>query len=608
MLLRSLILFALVVLSLSAGAQPPDEKNRDSIHIYQRIQTFSEKNRFLYMLYESVFRPVNPRPVKNAPAPHAEIKPVYFRPYEGKYIRRIRIQTFDPFGYDPNDTSIAPKNFLQRSGNAVHIKTMNLKVRNTLQIRENEKFDSLKVKETERLIRLQSSVREVFVIPELAGKDSVDLHIRVYDVWSIIVTGYVSTSNIVTVVRDKNFLGLGHQFNNRYSQQFDGKYAYELNYYVPSISNTFINSTATYKIDENKNYSQGLSLDRPFYSVLTQYGYGASFLQQVSRGTLKSMVDSSLFLQKYVSNSHDYWFGRSWQLTRGNSEADRTQNLITSLRYMRIHYLENAPEGYDSLHLRDNEDFWLFSVGVSKRNYKQDNYIFNYGFTEDVPTGRAFSFIGGYQIKDELPRWYFGSKIYLANYHPWGYLNSYVEYGAFLHDSNVEEGTVTAGLNYFSNLISVGRWKLRQFIKPTLTLGVNRRKTDNLSINDEAGIRGFNSEGLQGTQKATLTLQLQSYAPWNILGFRFGPFLVCTFGMLGTEQKGFNSAPVYSSIGLGLLIKNEFLVISNFQVSLAFYPRIPGVGEGIFKTNPVKTTDFGFRGFDISRPSPVSYY
>jgi hypothetical protein len=561
------------------------------------------------MLYASVFRPVNPHPEPlSSHSVHAEIKPTYYRQFEGKYIRSIRIQTFDPFGYDPRDTTTTPLSFFQKAGNYTHVKTLPFKVKNLLQMKKNDIFDSLKVKESERLIRSQSSVREVFVIPSMTNSDSVDIHIRVYDVWSIIVTGVFSTTNGVLNIRDKNFLGLGHQFSNRYAQNFEGKYAYETSYFVNNISNTFINATMSYAIEENKNYRQGISIDRPFYSVLTRYAFGASLHQQVTRVEMLTIEDSTAFLQKFVSNTQDYWFGRSWQLVRGKSEAERTQSLISSVRYYRMHYKERAPEGYDTLLHRANEDFFLYTIGIAKRNYKQDNYIFNYGFTEDVPTGKAFSVIAGYQIKDSLRRWYLGSKIYLANYHPWGYFNTYVEYGGFINKSNLQEGNITAGINYFSNLLRIGRWKIRQFIKPQITLGIRRTRSDNLSLNNGAGIMGFNSEGLKGTQKAVFTFQLQSYAPWNVIGFRFGPFLVASFGMLGSELHGFKRAPVFSAIGIGVLIKNEYLVMNTFQMSIAFYPRIPGVGEYITKTNPIKTSDFGFRGFDITRPYPVSYY
>jgi hypothetical protein len=64
---------------------------------------------------------------------------------------------------------------------------------------------------------------------------------------------------------------------------------------------------------------------------------------------------------------------------------------------------------------------------------------------------------------------------------------------------------------------------------------------------------------------------------------------------------------MYSLLGLGVLIKNENLVFSTFQFSISFYPLIPGVGKDVFKVNSFKTTDFGFRDFEIGKPASVIY-
>ena len=103
-------------------------------------------------------------------------------------------------------------------------------------------------------------------------------------------------------------------------------------------------------------------------------------------------------------------------------------------------------------------------------------------------------------------------------------------------------------------------------------------------------------------------MQTQSYAPWHLIGFRFGPYLVCSLGMLGDEVKGFKNSKLYSQIGLGVLIRNENLVVNRFQISISFYPLIPGIGQNVFKMNAFSTTDFGFRNFEIEKPATMIYH
>jgi len=57
----------------------------------------------------------------------------------------------------------------------------------------------------------------------------------------------------------------------------------------------------------------------------------------------------------------------------------------------------------------------------------------------------------------------------------------------------------------------------------------------------------------------------------------------------------------------GILIKNDYLMFNTFQVSMTFYPFIPGRGNNIFKTNVYATGDYGYRDFEISKPGVINY-
>jgi hypothetical protein len=102
-------------------------------------------------------------------------------------------------------------------------------------------------------------------------------------------------------------------------------------------------------------------------------------------------------------------------------------------------------------------------------------------------------------------------------------------------------------------------------------------------------------------------MQTQAYSPWNLIGFNFGPCLIYSLGFLGDQGKGFKSSKVYSQLGFGVLIKNENLVFGTFQISISFYPIIPGIGQDVFKFNAFSTTGFGFRDFVIGKPVVAVY-
>ena len=344
-----------------------------------------------------------------------------------------------------------------------------------------------------------------------------------------------------------------------------------------------------YSYDEYENFVKGFAIDRPLFSPFAKWAGGINFLQEFQKDSIP-ISDTLSMRQRFKYNSQDYWVANAVQIFKGNSENDRTTNFISALRFFRTHYLEKPIEMYDSLHFYSNEDFYLASVGISTRKYRKEKFIFKYGVTEDVPIGQVYNITSGYQIKNNIGRFYLSGKISFGNFYPWGYLSTDFEYGTFFRSSRAEQGVFNAGANYFTGLFEIGKWKFRQFVKTQVTIGTRRLPNEILSINDVLGINGFNSYAVLGTNRLLLKLQTQSYAPWNFIGFRFGPYLVYSLGMLGDGVSGIINSRVYSQIGLGVLIKNDYLVLNTFQFSISFYPIIPGKG----KDNPkLSISNFG---------------
>lgn len=604
-----ILLFVSILISDFAIAQQTPAK-KDSTHIYENIEAFSKQSKFTKFLYRIVFKPVNPATAKKKAKKKGYKKPVQkpYSAFEGKIIRHINIETLDPFGYSISDTLAATQNFFIKVGNDLHVKSQPVAIRNLLLIRQNQLFDSLLVKESERLVRSRGYVHDVsfFVKATSKNSDSVDIFIRELDNWSIIPKVVASNSRILINLTDKNFIGFGHEFQNGFTWHYaPDYYAYTTNYYIPNIRNTYINATLHYNTDQFNNFTKSVAVDRPFFSPLAKWAAGAFFTQEFSMDS--ALASDSLYVVRRIKfNAQDYWAGNASQLFKGNTENNRTTNFISTVRLFRIRYLEKPIEAGDAQPAFSNENFYMASIGISSRKYVQDKYIFKYGVTEDVPVGKVYNITGGYQEKNNSGRIYFGLRFSSGNYHRWGYLSSNFEYGTFIRASHTEQGVFTAGVNYFTGLFEIGTWKFRQFVKPQVTIGISRFSSDSITLNDGYGLDGFNSPELSGIGRVLFTMQTQSYCPWNIIGFRFGPYVIYSLGLL-SDNAGFTNSKVYSQFGFGVLIKNENLVFSTFQISLAFYPIIPGTGLDVFKMNSFKATDFGFRDFEIGKPGTMVY-
>ena len=332
--------------------------------------------------------------------------------------------------------------------------------------------------------------------------------------------------------------------------------------------------------------------------------------QQLKTDTIYQPDSTARFLASSAV-PQDYWAAGSWKLAKGNTEDDRATNLIIGARISSIVFMERPGGAFENLEIYRDRATFLGSVGLSTRKYLRDRYIFNYGFIEDVPIGRSYGLVGGYEMRLD-PRWYVGAHYSWGQYYRWGYFSISLRYGNYFRSGAYEQGAVQGGISYFTGLLEVGKWKFRQFVKPAFTVGIARLPNDNITLNEgRGGIRGFVSSEISGTHRLLLTLQTQSYAPWKLLGFQFGPYFVFSMGVLGDARAGFDKSTVYTQFGLGVLVNNRYLVFENFELSISFFPLIPGTGENNGKNiiigNTFSTTDFGFPDFGLGRPEVVGY-
>ncbi|MBO3097103.1 hypothetical protein [Gelidibacter pelagius] len=591
--------------------------------MYQKIEDYSEKRKFTKTLHKLVFRSTTKRPVKS---PKNRPKQD-FAPFEGKIIRNITIQSHDPFGFSFTDSTQTANSWIEKTGNFIHIKTKAFAIRNTLLIKENTPLDTLLLSESERLIRSQSYIRRLEVTAKNAGssKDSVDLHIEVLDSWSLIPSASISTSKTRLRLKNRNFLGFGHEFNNSVTKSMENSnYGYEMSYTVPNIKNTFIETTLAYKIDLDGQYSKILDIERPFYSPYSRWA-GGIYLDEQYRMEELNDAQGEPKLQDFRYHTQDFWGGHAFRIFDGTSEKERTTNLISSLRFLHVGYRERPSATYDSIGYFANESFYLGSLGIASRQFVKDDYIFRDGTIEDVPIGTVYAITGGYQRKNQHNRMYLGARASHGNYFKWGYLSTSFEIGSFVDHSHLEQTTISLEAKYFTNLISLGNnWKMRQFVKPQILIGTNRLGSEgdritidqknkfrgvydnNYDLKQGAGIPGFKSD-LMGTKKYVLSLQTQFYSPWEVWGFRLNPYVNLSAAALGNEDESVLKSKLYSSFSIGVIIRNDYLVFNSFQLSFSFYPQIPGQGNNIFKTNAYETDDFGFQDFDLGKPTPVWY-
>ena len=599
---KIIVLFFLCFCFQSNYAQSNNTEKDSTEEMYSKIRNYSKKRNFTKTLHKLVFKSRKPKKKEEFLRQYDTIK------YDGKIIRKINIITLDPFGYSVVDTTAQPKFWGERTGNRLHLKTKKIAIYNLLLIKKNTPYDAYKIQESERIIRSQRYVSAVKISKELANKesDSIDITIRVLDSWSTIPRFSISNSKVSFGVKEKDFLGTGQELDYRFTNRFDdGKNANEVTYSIPNIKNSFISTVLYYKMDLDNNYSKSIDIERAFYSPLTKWAAGVYVGQEFRKDTLQG-PDLEYAFQSFKYNYQDVWTGKATKLFQ--DENNEITNLIIAGRFLNVDYTERPTDEYDPTHFYSDEKLILSGIGINRRNFIKDSYIFRNGMTEDVPIGKIYGLTFGYQHKNKLWRPYIGGQVSFGNYYRLGFLSMNFEAGTFFSESKTYQTSFLFEANYFTKLYSIGTWKLRQFINPKIVIGINHEDIigDKLNINEDNGLSGFNA-ALYGTNKMILSFQTQTYTPKEVWGFRLNPYFNYSIAALGNPHDSMTRNKAYSKLTIGVLISNDYLVFSTFQLSLSYYPSTAMNGDNSFKTNTLANSDYGLQSFELAKPKIVEY-
>lgn len=609
MKLKTLLIVWLFLCSNLIVLGQSKNNSKDSIKVYKNIESYSKRSNFGKFIHRLLFKSTRKKqPSTNAVRKKYLLKKSFDK-HDGKIIRKIVIETYDPFGYSLDNPNETPRSF-EKFGNSLHVKSKNWTIRNILLFKEKQPLDSLLAKESERLIRKQRFVRSVIIKPiDLNNKDSVDISVKVLDSWSFIPTGSISSSSGTFELTERNFLGLGQEIYGDISNRFDDKKnAYSARYTITNFKNTFINTSVNYSSTFDNTIVKSARMERKFFSPFTKLA-GGIFIE--SRKFYDSIPDNQTNFQTFLfkNETHDFWLGHSFKIFKGKNEDYRMTNLITTIGYTKTDYLNSPSALFDPTNYFSDQETYLASIGVNTRKFAEDKFLFNYGILEDVPYGQVYSITGGFQHKNLVKRAYFGGRFAYGNYFPFGYIGSNFEWGSFFNNGCTEQTTLKIEAHYFTNLLSMGSWKFRQFVKPTLVLGNHRApiSKDRVTMGNQDALTGFENPLINGTRKLALALQTQTYVPGNWHGFRFSPFYNMTFGLLGDESNAFFDARLYSKFSLGVLINNDYLVFNSFQISFSYFPSIPFEGSNLFKTNTLENNDLSLPDYEIGQPNIVDF-
>jgi hypothetical protein len=489
--------------------------------------------------------------------------------YSGKRIRNIEIQRLDVFGSNIYNPLISNPNKIENILNKTHLNTNEFIIRKNLLFSEGDTISPLRLSDNERILRTLPFINDSRIVVIPVSDDEADIVVITRDVYSLGASiDYSSLRKGTVSIFEKNLLGLGHEF--RLDMPFDANLpdspGFGLSYKVDNISKSFINMNIFYFNGlGRKNY--GFSLDRKLISYTTKYGGGISISEMFTTEDLGTLpVPEPL---KY--NLQDYWLSRSFLLNK-----EKVTRLIFGARYTNNNVFDHPfilPDSYFNL---QQYKMFLGSAAISIQKYYKTNLIYGYGRTEDIPYGGLLNLTIGREINEFKYRFYTGINLSAGqSIKSIGYLYFSTGFSTFLHDGITEQGLLQLRTNFFSNLLYLGSYRIRNFIKVDYTRGFDRYSDEYITFRHENGFSGFSNDTIKGTQRLTVSLESVFFSPKYFYGFRFAFFAFADLGYLSGTNEMVSVGGVLSGVGLGLRIRNDNLVFNTLQIRLGFYPNLP---------------------------------
>ena len=250
----------------------------------------------------------------------------------------------------------------------------------------------------------------------------------------------------------------------------------------------------------------------------------------------------------------------------------------------------------------------MAGVTFSQRRYIQDQLIYSYGITEDIPEGFKNEFIYGYDANQYGDRHYLhfftsNGNLLLSRK---GYIYLSAGIGGYLKDRRFEEGQIQGNFEFISKLVTAGRKRVRTFVNANYTLGIRRYPIEELTLGKMDHIRGFNSNEAVGKQRLNLKLEHVVFLPRQFYKFNMAIFGFADMGIIGSNNKLIFKENYYSGIGLGLRLHNENLVFETLRLRLAFYPFHPN-DVSFFGFILDEQSKRDFNSFEPVQPEPMRF-
>lgn len=527
-----------------------------------------------------------------------------YLPFAGVPIRRIQVKSLAVFGASVDDTSRTERAGVLRLLNHLNFQTREITIRRSLLFDVGDAIDPVRLADSERILRNLAFLGDArILVGQEVGCDSADVRVIVKDAWTLALSIIPKDGNRLKLSLDeKNVLGWGHRVSGAITLDPGARPGFTTSYAVPNARGSFINGKLEFADLPNRK-SGGLGFSRELLSPVLRYAGGLDLTR-----TAVAVPDSLPYSADNTSNLVDLWAGRLFPFGSRRPADDRRLAFFLSGRIRSVSFTRRPPVTPSTFHQYHNIRHSLGSLSIFRSRYYRTGLLYDVGRTEDIPYGFLARLSGG--VADEE----FARKPYLSGTLAAGDKFDRLGYGVFelRAGGNPQAGVIRDVVLhlrslYFSNLLPVGDFQLRQFISAEYTTGMHRSGDDSIDFVGEEGIRGVVYDGtVTGTSRLLLNLETVTFSPWRVRGVSFAFFSFADLDVIAARGRALSAPAYYSGLGLGVRLHKTAYGFGPVQLRFAWYPRLP-IDHDVISYTAFEEKRFRTIGFLGSKPEIVEY-
>lgn len=449
-------------------------------------------------------------------------------------------------------------NLLFRLANDLHVATRDSTVREQLLFDEGEYYSAQKAEETARRLRERGYLAEAEVVPESydAGANTVDLRVRVRDVWTLepgIGVGRSGGTNKARIrIADENLFGFGQKIALQYESDTD-RSSLGLQFHDPNLFGSWWGLDTGYA-DASDGSRASLSVGRPFFSLDSRWSAGAG-VQSVDQVT--TLYD----LGEKVNEFRSEYTGFALQGGRSRGLVDGwTRRWLAGYRYDRAQFEQTVDADTPSLAVPEDRLLSYPWVGVElvENEYRTERNRNQIGRVEDVFLGRRLLASIGWAapaLGSDRSAGIFALEGEMGL--PFGEADTLLLTSAWsgrIEGGSTADAVLEAGAHYYHRFDEHNLFM-------TSFEGAHAHALDldhQLQLGGDNGLRGYPLRYQTGTSRALVTVEERYFSDWYPFRlFRVGGAVFADVGRTwGDAPFASESQGLLGDAGVGLRIGN----------------------------------------------------